>query len=75
MRVHSVASTAASPSPSIALSSVDLPAFTRPAMATSSGPCMRAADLVDALRDLGDARRSAGGGEQVVDRRDQDVIH
>jgi hypothetical protein len=42
MRVHSVASVSASGVPTSALSSVDLPALMRPAMATRSGSRDRA---------------------------------
>ena len=41
-RVHSPASVGASRSPTSALSSVDLPAFTRPTSATRSGSSSRA---------------------------------
>ena len=47
IRVHSPASVAASRSPTRALRSVDLPALTRPAMATRSGSSRRRTTAVD----------------------------
>ena len=69
-RVHSPASVGASRSPARALSSVDLPALTRPTSATRSGPSRRSPPGAQRRRRLGLARvarrgrRPAGRGRR-----------
>ena len=59
-RVHSPASVGASRSPTSALSSVDLPALTRPAIATCSGPSSRARGSPWPVASAGTSRSSSG---------------
>ena len=65
--VHSPASVGAMRSPTSALTSVDLPAFTRPAIATRSGPCRRA---TYGRCGVG-VRRTGGGGLDVFEHLDE----